>query len=186
MSKTVEEWRPIQGYEGLYEVSDWGRVKSLDKIKNGSNQFGRCIMYMKGKILKLFPNTQGRMQVDLKHDGERKTCLVHVLVAQAFIPNPEGYTNIHHIDGVKTNNNVENLIWMDESEHKAMHAAKRFSKKVYQYTLDDELVKIWNSTNECDRNGFSKTSVSYCCRKKYWGSKGNNIYKGYKWSYEPL
>lgn len=182
----MEEWRDIQGYEGLYQVSNYGRVKSLERIKNGANQFGRCIMHVKDKILKPFPNTQGRLQVDLKINGVRNTCLVHILVAQAFILNPNGYTNVHHIDEDKTNNNVENLMWMDESEHKAIHAAKRFSKEVYQYTLDGILVAIWKSTSECHRNGFNKTSVSYCCRNKYWGSEGKNIFKGYKWSYEPL
>ena len=180
----MEQWKDIKGYEGIYQISNEGRVKSLEKIKNGSNQFGKCIMHVKEKILKQYPNTLGRLQIDLKKDGDRKMCLVHRLVAETFIPNPENYTNVHHIDENKINNNVENLKWIDESEHKAMHAAKRFSKKVYQYTLDNELVKIWDSTRECGRNGFNSTCVSFCCRNKY--KKKKNIFKGYKWSYEPL
>lgn len=186
----MEIWKDIEGYEGLYQVSNYGRVKSLERDKIGGNQFGKCIMHLKEKIMKSHNNGQGRFQIDLTNsDGTKDSPLVHVLVAKTFIPNPNGYTNIHHIDENPTNNFVENLMWMDESEHKAMHARKRFSKKVYQYTIGGELVKIWNSVSECDRNGFNKAAVAKCCNGGFF-YKGKwmqcKTYKGYKWSYVPL
>ncbi len=181
----MEEWKDIKGYEGIYQVSNYGRVKSLERDKKGGNQFGECIMHVKEKILKQSQNGHGRFQVGLKNNGNREMPLVHILVAKTFIPNPNGYTNVHHIDEDPTNNMVENLMWMDESEHKAMHAAKRLSKKVYQYTIDGKLVKIWNSARECGRNGFNTSAVAKCCNNVYL-KDGNNTYKGYKWSYKPL
>ena len=190
MSKEIEEWRDIKGFEGLYQISDWGRVKSLERDKIGGNQFGICIMHTKEKIMKPFSNQHGRLQIDLKTNGERETILVHKLVAETFIPNPNSYENIHHIDRNPQNNRVENLMWMDESEHKAMHSAERFSKIVYQYTLDGELVAVWKSASEAARQlGYTKSAICKCCNGGFFLHDIWNIcetYKGYRWSYEPL
>ena len=98
-----EEWRDVVGYEGLYQVSNLGRVKSFKKDK--------------AKILKSNPGIGGYLRVVLCKDFKNKNRFVHVLVAKAFIPNPDNKPQVNHIDGDKTNNRVENLEWMTCSEN---------------------------------------------------------------------
>ena len=93
----MEEWRDIIEYEGLYQISNKGRVKSLGNNKN-----------RKEKILSLKP-INGYMRVFLYKNGKPKPYSVHRLVAIAFIPNPNNYPEVNHIDEDKTNNIVENL-----------------------------------------------------------------------------
>lgn len=102
----IEEWRPIEVYEGLYEVSSYGRVRSVDRY-DSRNQF------RKGKVLSPGKDKNGYLKVVLHCNGKCKTINVHRLVAQAFIPNPDNLPMINHKDEDKTNNNVTNLEWCD-------------------------------------------------------------------------
>ena len=102
----MEEWRSIRGYEGLYEVSSYGRVKSLERY----DRFNRKIV---SKILKPSYNTSGYYIVRLCNNGFMKSKLVHRLVAQTFIPNPNNLPIINHKDEDKLNNRVDNLEWCD-------------------------------------------------------------------------
>lgn len=104
------EWRPIKGFEGLYEVSNLGQVKSLNYNRT-----------KEAKILRLCKNKDGYLCVHLHKNGKGYAKKVHRLVTAAFIPNPEGKTEVNHIDGNKTNNRVENLEWATHSEN--MHHA---------------------------------------------------------------
>ena len=98
-----EIWKDIRGYEGLYQVSNLGRVRSLDRIKRGA--------HYKGKILVLSKDKDGYLIVGL-HDSKRSnTYRVHRLVAISFIPNPNDLPEVNHIDENKENNNVNNLEW---------------------------------------------------------------------------
>lgn len=102
----IEEWRPIEGYEGLYEVSSYGRVRSLDRYDERN-----C--FREGRILKLYTRKGGYLFVQLHLNGKGKNYLVHRLVAIAFIPNPDNLPEVNHLDEDKTNNRVENLEFCD-------------------------------------------------------------------------
>lgn len=104
-----EIWKPIEGYEGLYEISTWGRVKSLarDTITATGTPYKRPERIMKPSC------SRGYYVVTLTHDMVQRTVTVHRLVALAFIPNPKGYPMINHKDENKKNNYVENLEWCD-------------------------------------------------------------------------
>lgn len=185
---TVEIWRAIQDYEGLYEVSNWGRVRSVGRYIESVNQFGKFVKYLNGKVLRQTLGGRGYLEVDFYKNGVREPKKVHRLVAEAFLPNQNGYTVVHHKSHNKLDNRVENLCWMNDAEHRALHGTERGeqrSKTVYQYTVDGELVKVWKSANECGRNGLNKGNISACCSNKF-NREGNNKYKGYIWSHSPL
>lgn len=103
----IEEWKPVVGYEGLYEVSSLGRVRSLDRyVKNNYSYWLR-----KGKVLSPEKNKDGYLLVSLCCNGKRYLRTVHRLVAEAFIPNPDNLPEVNHINEDKSNNRVENLEW---------------------------------------------------------------------------
>lgn len=179
--KFPEEWRPVKGYESLYDVSNWGRIMSLDHWKN--NGTGGYIQ--KGRMLKPVKTKKGYLQVHLCKDGKKKCFRVHRLVWEAFNGIiPDGY-EINHINENKTNNRLDNLNLLT---HKANvnygTAIERMKEKltngklsdpVLQLTLDDKLIKEWPSTQECGRNGFNQGAVAACCRGE------RKTYKGFKW-----
>lgn len=101
-----EIWKDIEGYEGLYQVSNMGKVRSVDRIDCTGHR-------LNGKILRPRMNSGGYLLVNLHNEGEQKTFTVHRLVAQAFIPNPEGLPQINHKDEDKTNNIVDNIEYCD-------------------------------------------------------------------------
>ena len=193
----MEEWRDIKGYEGLYQVSNEGRIKSLERYNSGRNQFGQCVMRLKEKILKPWRNgnNDGHLRIELRNNGIRETPLVHVLVAKAFIPNPLGLDVVHHIDHNPQNNKVENLVWMSREAHDRLHRGEqteKLSMTVYQYTLDGELVNTWKSAKEASRQtSFAQSHISHCCNGGYF-DKNRNKWRscktgyGYRWSYTPL
>lgn len=109
----MEEWRPIKDYEGLYEVSNMGRVRSLDREIINCN--GKKI-HLKGKILKLQLNNSGYLFVGL-NKYNKKHFYVHILVAKSFIPNLENKQFIDHINTNKTDNRAENLRWVTREEN---------------------------------------------------------------------
>ena len=175
-----EIWKDVVGYEGLYQVSNFGRIKSLPKLHNSTHPY-----VTKERILKFFPNKDGYWLVDLYKNKQKKHHQVHRLVAIAFIPNPMGKPEINHLNEVITDNRVENLEWATRTEnnnygnrnkkvslslkkYSTMYAQicrNNFSKKVEQYTLDGVLVKVWCSVSEVNRKlGFSQGNISSCCR----------------------
>lgn len=171
-----EYWKPIFNYEGLYEVSNLGRVRSLNYSHTGKPQVLKTGYCGRNRAYK---------SVILYKEGKRETKTIHRLVAQAFIPNSLNLPEVNHKDENTLNNCAENLEWCDKPYNmnygtRNKRVAQMFSRQVYQYTLENVLVKIWESTNECGRNGYKQSAVSNCCSGK------RKTHKGYKWSYEPL
>ena len=153
-----ERWLPVVGYEGLYEVSSLGRVKSLNYNHTG-----------KEKILSPWDNGE-YLQVVLCKNGKTAPMLVHRLVAQAFIPNPKNKREVHHIDGNTYNNVGSNLLWVTRKEHMDID----HSKKV----LCVETGKIYPSAMEAERQtGANNSHIIECCRGK------QKTCKGYHWQY---
>ena len=112
-----EVWKDIEGYEGLYQVSNFGNIKSLPRIRHN----GKGTYIQKEKLLKQTFTSTGYKKVELCKDGKRKGFKVHRLVAIAFIPNPDNKPEVNHIDGNKINNNIDNLEWVTSSEN-TIHA----------------------------------------------------------------
>ena len=165
----MEIWKDIEGYEGKYQVSNFGNVKSLDYRRTGKEQ-----------LLKPMLQTKGYFCVMLCKPN--KIYLIHRIVAKAFIPNPENLPYVNHKDENKHNNHVYNLEWCTQLYNlnygsRNERIRKSLSKKVYQYTLDGKFVKEWKSTKECCRNGFNQGHIASCCRGE------RKTHKGYIWSY---
>ena len=188
-----EEWRPVVGYEGLYEVSNMGNVKSLNYRGNG-----------KEGILNAMKNNRGYLQVNLYKDGKMKKCLVHRLIATAFCENPEGYTEVNHRDEDKENNRADNLEWCSrsynitynglakkigkkirgrkQSEEHIKKRAEKLSKPVLAIHKINGLILEFSSAHEAEKEiGISNSSIIQCCQGKrnsaggfYWMYKNNN------------
>lgn len=139
----VEIWKDIENFEGMYQVSDMGRIRSLARTKVLSN--GRKLT-IREKILTGHIDTKGYLQVELRKDGKRNISCIHRLVASAFIENPERKEQVNHKDGNKRNNAVENLEWVtcEENIHHAWkHGLNTASKgqKHPNSILTDEQAK---------------------------------------------
>ena len=179
-----EIWKDVAGYEGFYQVSNRGNVRSLARV----DSLGRKC---RGRALKQGYSGGGYPQVDLYKNGKRKIRLIHRLVAGAFIPNPESLPQVNHIDEDKDNNNLENLEWCD-SKYNVNYGTRteRVSKKVRAVNVETGEVVTFNSTQEAGRKGYSSGGVSTACRGAYKASTGKLVggdgctYKGYRWSYE--
>lgn len=178
----MEKWKPIKGYEGLYEVSDQGKVRGLERTvikKNGVPFTAReC-------TLRPHKTKKGYLLADLWKDNKEKRFYIHRLVAEAFIPNPKALKEVNHKDEDKENNSVENLEWASRLENVRYgtgieRGGISRSRKVYQYSKEGNFIKEWTSTRACEKEGHDHTSVSDCCRGKI------KTHHGYKWSYEPL
>ena len=170
----TEIWRTPIGKGETYEnfkVSNLGRVMNLNYRGTG-----------KAKLAKPFDNGHGYLQVHLSKNKKTYNFLIHRLVAETFIPNPNNLPEINHIDEDKTNNRVDNLEWKSHKGNcnhgtRTERMAKTQSKKVLQFTLSGEYIREWESTQECGRNGFNQGNVCQCCNGKL------PHYKGYKWCY---
>lgn len=186
-----EIWKDIPGYEGLYQVSNLGKVRSLDRIVAVQNGFTRV---SKGKEIK--PNkSRSYYTVCLSRKNKKMCILLHRIVAYVFIPNPEGKRTVNHINGDKGDNRVENLEWNTHSENitHAFRVLKRtankywlgkresefhHTKRVRQLSLDGILIAEYGSITEAAR----KTNSHITCISQVL----NGTHKtagGFKWEY---
>lgn len=144
-----EIFKDIPNYEGLYQISNYGRVKTSkrERVKPG--------------IKKTFINKKnGYVQVMLYKDAKGKTYSVHRLVAEVFIPKIEGKYHIDHIDHDKTNNHIDNLRWCTPQDN---HENMTTNRKVAQYDLSGNLIKIYSTTKQASAN-TGCTHISEICR----------------------
>mgnify|MGYP003436655222 CR=1 FL=1 len=187
----IEQWKTAvydgEIYEGLYKVSNLGRILILNYKRTGN-----------AKLMNPYTNKDGYSKVELSKNGEKKSCLVHRLVAQTFIPNPEGKPCINHKiqgkkgksinmvffnkDGTidKERTTIEWATYKENNDYgtRKERVAKAMSKRVLQLSLSGELIKVWESVNECGRNGFCQSCVCQCCNGK------RKTHKGFRWEYE--
>lgn len=170
----MEIWLPIKGYEGKYELSSFGRVRSLNYHRTGQT-----------KYMILQNDKYGYKCVPLRKNGKLRLYKVHRLVAEAFIPNLFGDPQVNHIDEDKTNNHVDNLEWCDAKYNvnygtAIERSAEKQSKPVLQFTKTGEFVREWPSTTEAGRNGFNQGNIVSCCSGK------RKYHHGYIWKYKEV
>lgn len=115
MNKSTEVWVDVPGFEGAYQVSNTGMVRSLDRKVNG--RFGSSAI-KKGKVLKASPNKEGYYSVSLSKKSKCTMFYIHRLLAVSFIPNLEHKREVNHINGNKQDNRLENLEWVSSSENR--------------------------------------------------------------------
>ena len=144
-----EIWKPILGYEGLYEVSNKGNVRSMNRI----DSIGR---HRKGKLMTLYYDKRGYVKVSVTKNNKQRGCFVHRIVAIAFIPNPNNYPQVNHINECKTDNRVDNLEWCTNEYNNAYGTRKyRISvtegTPICQYTITNEFVREFHSIREAQR-----------------------------------
>lgn len=185
-----EIWKDIEGYENLYQVSNMGNVKSLERyeLTNGRVK----IRKRKEKILKPHPNGEGYPCVVLSKNSNQKTHRVHRLVAQAFIPNIDNKPCVDHINRNKLDNRVENLRWVTNQENMnnpltLLHLKdvnkennKHRQRMVVQLSKKNDFIKLWESTREASRKTQidNKSICWVCSNKPKYKTAG-----GYKWQY---
>ena len=203
MIENTEIWKPVVGYKELYEVSNFGRVRSLDRIDSNNHP-------LKGVILKPYISNSGYLLVGLYKQQKRDRKLLHRLVAEAFIPNPDNKPEIDHINTDKTDNTVflnedgsinyekTNLRWTTRKENinnpltktkmqinarkpsKGKYGKKHHrSKPIIQYDKEGNFIKEWDCANDVERVlGISNKHIGSVClgKRKSCG--------GYIWKYK--
>ena len=193
----------MNGYEGLYQVSNLGRVKSLDRTLQSQYNFSDGTMtntiIKHGKILKLHTSNNGYLQCTLSKQGYKpKQANVHKLVADAFIPNPDNLPIINHKDENKLNNQAENLEWCTQ-RYNINHSCKLHPGRISENNTNNpkrskkvvcvETGKIYPSTKEAFRQtGISYGNIGNACRKAKTKDSRGNYYTvhtagGYHWEY---
>lgn len=188
-----EKWAKIPGTDFEYFISNMGRIRSSDAVihrKNGKD------LPRKGKILSPGTNGAGYKQVYLRMNGKKVKLYVHRLVAEAFVPNPEGKDVVNHLDFNPQNNVADNLEWVTENENymysydrgryawtdqrRANHRKgmeEHQAKPVIGRRLSDGSEIRYTALNDCKRDGFQPSCVCNCCK----GIRATH--KGYVWRY---
>lgn len=178
-----EIWKDIKDYEGLYQISNFGNVKSFPRKGTHKN---------KERILKQYKNHKGYFYTVLTKNSKGKQFFIHRLIAIHFIENPLNKPQVNHINGIKTDNSIKNLEWvsgMENMQHswkiglrdiekvkKTLYEANR--REVNQFSLNGNFIKKWESIKDIERTlNFDNRNISACCRHK------RKTAYGYIWRY---
>lgn len=180
-----EIWKDVEGYEGLYQVSDLGRIKSL-----GNNKL------RKERILKQQKNTKKYYKVTLSKNATNKQMLISRLVAMAFIPNPENKRTVNHKKGIITDNRASQLEWMTYSENH-IHAFRVLGRKWNSIVIEKineskirvvktdqygHILKIYPSTQSVKKDGYDQGYISKACNSIMSVKNPNKAY-GFYWKF---
>ncbi len=167
-----EIWKDIQGFEGMYQISNKGRVKSLDRMTIKFDKFSWTVKgrVMVNRISGKDNNTYYRVDLSLNDIPHHRK--IHRLVAQAFIPNPENKKCVNHLDGNKFNNNVENLEWATHSENNKHTYTLGFKHPRIKWVLDLQMGIYYESAKEAAK--AKNLDRSYVC-KMLRGIRPNKI-----------
>lgn len=174
-----EVWKDVKGYEGLYQVSNLGNVRSLDR--HVWNKANNSFSMLKGRNLKQDCKDKLYKQIGLAKNGKYKKFLVHRLVAELFVLNPENKPQVNHIDENKLNNNYLNLEWVTSSEN--INHGKRNDtvsikvKKQVKCIDKNGNETYYDSALDAEKNGFSRFCISLCCNNKI------KTHKGFTWEF---
>lgn len=177
-----EVWKDIKGFENYYQISNTGKVKSLER--KVPSKIKGTFQIIKEKIRKTTTTTAGYEYVVLSKDNIHKTLLIHRLVAEHFIPNPNNLQCVNHKDENKLNNNVDNLEWCDykyNNTYKNIHLRRNKNKttrEVIQYDLDMHELRRWKSIiDAANEYNTESTNIIKCCKGE------RNHCCGFKWRY---
>jgi len=179
MIKNKELFKDVVGYEGSYSVSNMGVVKSLPRTIIRKDDVSTKL---NGKVLNYNINRKGYLMVKISINANSRYMTVHRLVAIAFIPNPNNHPQVNHIDGVKTNNFVNNLEWCT-NEYNMQHAIENglmnfdsAKLQVSQFSLDGVFIKTFKSIRQAsEETNTTHSGISMCSRGLY------NYYSGFIW-----
>ena len=183
-----EFWKDVVGYEGQYQVSNIGNVRSVERKDSMGRKCG-------GFTLRQIDNRYGYLYVMLYKNGIGKHKKIHRLVSEAFLPNPNNYSDVNHLDEIKANNNVENLEWCTRAHNinhgtRTERARQSKSKKVRAVNVETGEVTTFSSPTEAGDKGYYTGNVYLACKGNYRDGNRNlmggdgRTYKGHKWSYE--
>ena len=189
--KEPEQWKAITGYEGLYEVSSYGRVKSISRYESHYEKhhgIRRLVKrHQKGRILKTSMRKTGYVQIILSKQSKIRTFTVHRLTAQEFCPGFKSSLHVNHKDGIKDNNHYKNLEWVTRTEN-MIHARDIGlldmnitvkSHSIVKLTIQGNFIKEFSSIREVERQKEGCHSyISKACK----GARAT--YKGFKWMYK--
>lgn len=185
-----EVWKDICNYEGLYQASNMGRIRSLDRYKETNGRYRKMIVKIKGVILKQSINHDGYNEVVLCKKGISKTKRVNRIIAETFIKNEYKKKQVNHINGNKTDNRSINLEWTTPKENiehalnnnlmKPVKGKQHYmAKTIGKYNLKNELIETYETIQEASKkNNILETSIINCLKKR---SKTSG---GYIWNYQ--
>ena len=148
----MDFWKYVKNYEGLYEVSSTGKVRNIRNDKNN--------------LIKTRIDRAGYLRLGLSKDNIKSTHLVHRLVAEAFIPNPDNLPQVNHKDENKQNNCVDNLEWCD-AKYNTNYGTRieKYCKPVIQYSMTGNKIKTWKSATEASKSlNINQSNITNCCR----------------------
>ena len=180
-----EVWKDIEGYEGLYQVSSLGRVKSLKRLITRKYGYKKREQRINEKLLRFSNNSKGYSQFKINKLGKQKTFRAHTLVARAFIPNHKKHEEINHKNGIKTDNRVENLEWCTRQEN-IDHAWKKGLVKNIQ---NGEKINTSKLTEKQvleirEKYGSKKCNYSEIARKyNVWSSTISRVINKETWKH---